>query len=289
MIGVFDSGYGGLTILKAIIAKLPNYSYIYFGDNAKSPYGSRSAEEITELTWQGVEYLFEQACLPDRQGCPLVILGCNTASAVALRPIQQELLPKKYPDHQVLGIVVPTIEQITGVGWNEGVRHLDPRVSDTLVGTVVGILGTEQTVKSQAYVQEIHKRNPTITVIQQSCPELVPLIEAGAPAGEIKPVIENCLQQLFAQNNTISSVVLACTHYILIEDLIRATLPAHIKLFDQPRVVAESLATYLTRHPEIEAHLDKSQQRIFITTGDPIEVSRLSTHYFGEPLKFSRV
>lgn len=273
MIGVFDSGYGGLTILKAIIAKLTNYSYLYFGDNAKSPYGSRSAEEITEFTWQGVEYLFQQ-------GCPLIILGCNTASAVALRPIQQEFLPKKYPDRRVLGIIVPTIEQITGVGWHQ------TAVPGQTEPTTVGILGTEQTIKSQAYVQEIHKRNPSVTVVQQSCPELVPLIEAGVPAEEIKPVIESCLKQLFAQANHIKSVVLACTHYTLIEDLIRVALPANVQLFDQPTVVAQSLATYLTHHPEIVARLDKAKQHTFITTGDHTEVSRLSTHYFGKPLKY---
>lgn len=277
MIGVFDSGYGGLTILKAIIAKLPEYSYMYLGDNAKSPYGSRPAEEITDLTWRGVEYLFQQ-------GCPLVILGCNTASAVALRPIQQKLLPEKYPDRRVLGIIVPTIEQITGVGWHEGVRYLHAKTTHT-----VGILGTEQTVKSQAYVQEIHKRNPSITVVQQSCPELVPLIEAAAPVEEIRPIIESCLKQLIIQNNAISSVVLACTHYTLIGNLIRVAIPSNVQLFDQPHIVAKSLAQYLDRHPEIEARLDRTQQHRFLTTGDPTQVSRLSTHYFGEPVTFSKV
>lgn len=275
MIGVFDSGYGGLTILSAIIKKLPQYSYLYLGDNARAPYGPRSAEEITEFTWQGVEYLF-------KQGCPLVILACNTASAAALRTIQQQLLPRyerarlaeappQAGRRRVLGIIVPTIEQIS---------------ANT---RTVGVLGTEATIDSHVYVDAIKKLHPHVTVIQQSCPKLVPLIEEGSHPAETTPVIKQYLDQLFAQNSAIDTVVLACSHYSLIKDLIRQQLPPSIKIFDQPGVVATSLADYLDRHPEITARLDQTGRREFVTTGDAQEVSDIGSGYLKELVRFTNI
>ncbi|MBI4021732.1 MAG: aspartate/glutamate racemase family protein, partial [Candidatus Andersenbacteria bacterium] len=202
MIGVFDSGFGGLTILRVLVDRLPRYSYVYLGDNARMPFGSRTADDVFALTWHGVDYLF-------RRGCALVILACNTASAVCLRRIQQEELPAQYPDRRVLGIVVPTIEQITGVNWE--VRKAVP-VGQTDVRSV-GVLATTQTVRSQAYPHEIRKRRPSIRVVQQACPRLAALIEAGAQQTKLRREIKKCLAALYqAAGNDIDAILLGCTH-----------------------------------------------------------------------------
>ncbi len=263
MIGVFDSGFGGLTILKELLAKMPEYDFVYLGDNARNPYGPRSAEEIFLFTLEGIEELFSR-------GCPLVILACNTSSANALRRIQQEVLPEKYPDRRVLGILVPTIEQLEA-------------------GSVVGILATEATVRSNAYVKEAAEKNPSAMIVQQACPNLVPLIERGASGEELQTEVRGYVEALIAQNPKIETVLLGCTHYALIADHISQELPKGVKLLGQSAIVAEALADYLARHPEIDQRLTKGGSRTFLTTGDANEVSRLGSKFFGDPIQFENV
>lgn len=278
MIGLFDSGYGGLTILHGILDELPEYSCLYLGDNARAPYGSRSSEEIFEFTKQGVDYLFSH-------GCALVILACNTASASALRKIQQEVLPAQYPDKKVLGILVPTIEQITGVPWKQTSHSMS-----ALGVASVGVLATEATVKSNSYADEIHKRNPSIRVFQQACPGLVEAIEAGEDVYVITTMVSGYVAQLKKQvppnAAPISAILLGCTHYALIADLITKLLPPEVRLYEQPRIVATSLKKYLAAHPEIEQKLDRKKERIFVTTGNSNDVSAQSQKYFGQSIQF---
>lgn len=281
MIGLFDSGYGGLTILQGMVKALPQYSYMYLGDNARAPYGSRSSEEIFAFTRQGVEYLFAH-------GCELIVLACNTASATALRRLQKEVLPQKYPDKKILGILVPTIEQITGVPWQQ-ITH-----SMSAIGVAtVGVLATEATVQSGAYAEEIHKRNSSIQVLQQSCPGLVEAIEAGEDESVLRTLVQGYLDQLYAQApggaESLSAILLGCTHYALIADLIRSQLPAHVHIYEQPQIVANSLKKYLEVHPEIAQGLDQSGQRQFFTTGDPADINHHSARYFGAPITFSQI
>lgn len=282
MIGVFDSGYGGLTILRALIKELPQYSYWYLGDTKRAPYGDRTTQEIYEFTRQGVDYLF-------KQGSTLVILACNTASAVALRKLQQEWLPTHYPDRRILGILVPTVEQITGVPWaskNQG-------VSATAGTITIGVLGTAQTIISRAYELEIHKRNPSLRVIQQACPGLVETIEAGEDEDALAALVKNCVDQLQEQASTsgtkLSAVLLGCTHYELIAGIIRQQLPPSVRLYNQPAIVAASLATYLTRNTDLAAKLEQTGERVFLTTGDPVHTSQHSARYFGEAINFEPV
>lgn len=278
MIGVFDSGYGGLTIVRALIERLPQYSYVYLGDNARAPYGSRPAEEIYEFTRQGVEYLF-------KRGCPLVILACNTASANALRRLQQEWLPQAYPNRRVLGILVPTVEQITGVPW----RHIEP-ITTPLVAQAftVGVLATEQTVASDAYPKEIHKRNATLKVVQQACPDLTNLIEDGADTATLLHAIQKHVQALRQKIEPaqISAVLLGCTHYALVADDIKQLLPADVRVYEQPTIVAESLAAYFRLHAELESSLQRGGERTYITTGDAAIVATRATKFLGQPVLF---
>lgn len=259
MIGIFDSGDGGLPTLHAVRKILPQYDYLYLGDHARAPYGSRSQAEILEFTWQAVKYLFEQ-------GCVLVILACNTASANALRRIQQERLPalreglglpETFPDRRVLGVLVPTVEQIA-----EG------------EGNTVLVLGTAATVKSGAYLTEVQKRNSHRRILQQACPDLVPLIEANAPSEKIHTALDRYLGSLSLSLSPGDVVMLGCTHFELIRELIAAHLPDGVKCYGQSAIVAKSLLTYLGRHPELEQRLTRGQSVHYFTTGDPQALSR---------------
>lgn len=230
-IGVFDSGYGGLTVLKDIRERLPQYDYIYLGDNARAPYGSRSFEVIYDYTWQAVQSLFEQ-------GCSLVILACNTASAKALRNIQQKQLPQIEGTKRVLGVIRPSTE-ILGELTKSG--H-------------VGILATEGTVKSGSYVIELEKFAPEITVVQRSCPMWVPLVENNefrSPGGTY--FLQQDLIGLLEQDPKIDTILLGCTHYPILKTILESLLPSHIKVVSQGPLVAERLDDYLSRHPEIAA------------------------------------
>jgi glutamate racemase len=226
-IGVFDSGFGGLTVLREIELQLPEFDYLYLGDNARSPYGSRSFETVYEYTLEAVRWLFGQ-------GCPLIILACNTASAKALRSIQQNDLARIAPDNRVLGVIRPVTEQ---VGTISSSGH-------------IGIFGTAGTVNSQSYVIEINRYFPEVTVTQEACPMWVPLVENGEAASEGADFfIRQHIDRLCGADPLIDTVVLGCTHYPLLEEKIRKYLPPSITLVSQGAIVARSLEAYLARHP----------------------------------------
>lgn len=243
-IGIFDSGYGGLTILHKIREKMPQYDYIYLGDNARAPYGPRSFEIVYRFTLQAVEKLFSM-------GCHLVILACNTASAKALRSIQQHDLPLIDPDRRVLGVIRPTVEAIDGM---------------TRTGHV-GVLATSGTVKSQSYALEIHKLYPGITVTSLACPMWVPLIEYGEYENEGADFfIKKYIDAIFAQDNLIDTLILGCTHYPIVADKIKRHLPGGVRLVQQGEHVAESLAGYMKRHPDMDNRCTKNGRTQFFTT-----------------------
>ncbi len=243
-IGVFDSGYGGLTVFKEIVRHLPKHDYIYLGDNARVPYGNRTFETVYQYTLECVNHLFEM-------GCSLVILACNTASAKALRTIQQIDLPKEKELRRVLGVIRPTSE-IIGTLTHSG--H-------------VGIFATQGTVESQSYVLEVKKFFPDINIYQEACPMWVPLVENNehnSPGADyfIKKHIDNLLKQ----SSSIDTILLACTHYPLLENKIQHFLPPSIKLVSQGEIVARSLVDYLKRHPEIDELCAKNEIISFYTT-----------------------
>jgi glutamate racemase len=263
-IGIFDSGYGGLTVFRSIADQLPGYDYIYLGDNARAPYGNRSFHTIHQYTWECVQMLF-------KMGCPLVILACNTASAKALRTIQQQDLQKEYPAKRVLGVIRPTAEVI---GQYTQTKE-------------IGVLGTKGTVQSGSYLIEINHFFPDINVYQQACPLWVPLIENGEynkPGADY--FVKKYLDQVLAQSDQIDTLLLACTHYPLLQEKIKAYLPGHIKVIAQGDIVAKSLQDYLHRHPEMEKKLSKNATQQFFTTSDDTEdFDHHASLFFSEQVK----
>lgn len=243
-IGVFDSGYGGLTILNKIREALPEYDYIYLGDNARTPYGTRSFEIVYEFTLQAVSKLFEM-------GCHLVILACNTASAKALRSIQMNDLPGMDPERRVLGVIRPTVECI---GEMTRSRH-------------IGLLATAGTVKSESYPMEVHKLFPDIKVNGVACPMWVPLVENNeAQSDGTDYFVRKYIDQLLKKDAQIDAVILGCTHYPLLLPKIQKYIPEHIRVIAQGEYVAESLKDYLHRHPEMDAKCTKNGSCLFYTT-----------------------
>jgi len=244
MLGVFDSGYGGLTILKAIHERLPLLSTAYLGDNARAPYGARAPEEILAFTREGVRFLFDR-------GCPLVILACNTASADALRVIQQTMLPNAYPDRRVLGVIRPTAEAL---GKKTAPQH-------------VGIFATPATAASGAYVRELAHLGH-LQIAQQACPGLADAVERGEThSPETAALVKKFAKKLLEKDPAIETVLLGCTHYPLVLPLFRAALPPNVAIIVQGPIVAEKLADYLLRHPKMDSSLDKSGARECFTTG----------------------
>lgn len=261
-IGVFDSGYGGLTILTELKKSLPQYDYLYLGDNARSPYGTRSFEVVYEFTLQAVEFLFAQ-------GCELIILACNTASAKALRSIQQNVLPLKYPGKRVLGVIRPTSELI---GDFSKTKH-------------IGIVATEGTVKSESYLIEIAKFFPEIRVSQQSCPIWVPLIENTLHESEGgKWFIQQDIFQLLDKDEEIDTILLACTHYPLIKHIIEKEISNKVKVISQGEIVANSLQDYLVRHPEIEIKCSRGAKTHFLTTENASDFNRKASQFYFEQI-----
>ncbi len=279
MIGLFDSGYGGLTILNEFIKKIPKYSYIYLGDNKRAPYGSRTKKEIFRYTLAGIEFLFSQ-------GCSLVIIACNTSSANALRKIQQEILPNKYPKNKVLGIFIPTIEKITGVKWNGNKNRKSKKT--------LAIFATSATVKSKAYIRETHKRDNSIQIIQQSCPMLVSLIESG-DLKNINNKIKNYTEKLQLKMKQLKIswppdyLLLGCTHYALIKKNIQKFFPKNTKIYNQGKITAKSLIKYIKKHPEINLKINKRKQITFLTTGNPYKVSKIASKFFKEEILWKKV
>lgn len=262
-IGVFDSGYGGLTVLKEIEATLPQYDYIYLGDNARSPYGTRSFETVYEYTLQCVQWLFSR-------GCPLVILACNTASAKALRSIQQNDLQRVDASKRVLGVIRPTSEIIGQF---------------TKTGNV-GILATNGTVISNSYPIEIEKFFPEVKVFQEACPMWVPLVENNeynSPGADY--FIQKNIDNLLNQSDNIDIILLACTHYPLLMDKIKEAVPQHVSVLSQGEIVANSLKEYLQKHTEIAEKCSKNAQVSFFTTDSAADFDAHGAVFYGKPVK----
>jgi glutamate racemase len=261
-IGVFDSGYGGLTIMKEIVQKLPHYDFIYLGDNARAPYGNRSFDTVYHYTLQCVQWFFEQ-------GCPLVVLACNTASAKALRTIQQNDLQRIAPGNRVLGVIRPTTEVIG--------NYTESRS--------IGILGTNGTVQSGSYEIEIRKFFPDVKVHQEACPMWVPLIENNEHHGKgADYFVKKHLEHLMESAPDIDTILLACTHYPLMMEKIKEYAPIDTTIISQGEIVANSLADYLRRHPEMDQQLSKGSSKQFYTTDSPEDFNNKGSLFFGEAL-----
>ncbi|MCR5679543.1 MAG: glutamate racemase [Prevotella sp.] len=261
-IGIFDSGYGGLTILHGIRQLLPQYDYLYLGDNARAPYGPRSFDVVYEFTRQAVHHLFER-------GCQLVILACNTASAKALRTIQQHDLPQWDPQRRVLGIIRPTAEVI---GQLTQSRH-------------VGIVATEGTILSNSYTLEIQKLHPGLSVVGQACPMWVPLVEMGeATSPGADYFVRQGIDRLLQQDPMIDAVILGCTHYPLLLPKIRQFMPSHVRIIPQGHYVARSLADYLSRHPEMEQRCSAHGNTNYLTTENPRKFREQAQLFLQSPI-----
>ena len=266
-IGIFDSGYGGLTILHGIRQLLPEYDYLYLGDNARAPYGPRSFDVVYEFTRQAVVRLFEM-------GCHLVILGCNTASAKALRTIQQNDLPKIDPERRVLGIIRPTAEVIGNLTTS---KH-------------VGVLATEGTIKSESYDLEIHKLFPDIKVSGVACPFWAPLVEyneADSPGADY--FVKKRIDEIMRKDSDIDTIILGCTHYPLLMPKILKYLPAGVRVVPQGEYVAESLKQYLERHPNIEAKCSKGAGVHYLTTENPNKFKEQAQIFLHEPVEVENI
>ncbi len=262
-IGIFDSGYGGLTVLKEITAKLPQYDYIYLGDNARAPYGNRSFETVYHYTLECVQWFF-------KRGCPLVVLACNTASAKALRTIQQNDLPKIDSSKRVLGVIRPTAEVIGNFSQSKK----------------IGVMGTSGTVNSGSYILEIENFFPDLKVYQQACPMWVPLVENNEYTSDgADYFIKKYIDELLDQSAAIDTILLACTHYPLLIDKVKEFSPADMTILSQGEIVATSLSDYLQRHPEIETRITKTGSKEFYTTDSPEDFDNHATHFFGQAVK----
>lgn len=266
-VGIFDSGYGGLTIYREIQALLPQYSYLYLGDNARTPYGTRSFDVVYEFTLECVKYLFSQ-------GCHLVILACNTASAKALRSIQQINLPAISSHKRVLGIIRPTVETIGEVTAS---RH-------------VGVLATEGTIKSNSYPLEIKKLFPDIVVTGEACPMWVPLVETCehmSPGADY--FIQRHIDNLLSRDSQIDTIILGCTHYPMLIDKIKKYVPQGIKVLTQGAAVAASLKNYFERHPEIDHLCAKGGERRFCTTESDSRFREQASRYLEQHINVEHV
>jgi glutamate racemase len=268
-IGVFDSGYGGLTILKELLRHIPQYDFIYLGDNARNPYGGRSFEVVYHYTLEAVKYLFAQ-------GCPLIILACNTASAKALRNIQQLDLPKIAPDKRVLGVIRPSVEKVGEITKN---GH-------------VGVLGTVGTVVSESYPVELQKWSggKVKHTVQEACPMWVPIVEnneIGTPGADY--FIEKNISNLIRKDPVIDTLILGCTHYPLLLQSIRKYLPVNIQILDQGTIVSEKLVEYLKRHPEMQSLLSQGGSIRYLTTESSSIFEEKASLFLDKPLKAEQV
>ncbi len=266
-IGIFDSGYGGLTILHGIRQLLPQYDYLYLGDNARAPYGPRSFDVVYAFTRQAVMKLFEM-------GCHLIILGCNTASAKALRTIQQHDLPQSYPGRRVLGVIRPTAEVIGDLTQS---RH-------------VGVLATEGTIRSESYNLEIQKLHPDITVTGVACPFWVPLVEyneADSPGADY--FVKKRIDEIMRKDPQIDTIILGCTHYPILMPKILKYLPAGVRIVPQGEYVAESLQQYLLRHPQMEQMCSREATVRYLTTENPEKFKESAQVFLHEPIDVEKV
>jgi glutamate racemase len=279
MIGVFDSGFGGLTVLDSLLKALPQYDYVFLADNARAPYGARSLDVIYEFTLESVEWLFDE-------GCTLVLLACNTASTRALRNLQQLHLPKHRPDRRVLGVVRPSVEALAGLlpGAVPGRTPPSPATG------VVAVLGTESTIVSDSYGIELRKLAPHLELIQQACPLWVPLVEAGELDGPgTEWFLRRSLEPVLDSGRRPQRILLGCTHYPLLLPAIRRLVPTELEILAQGEVVAPRLGAWLERHPEQEARLGRSGLRRFVTTDDAAWFSARGEKLLGRPLTAERI
>jgi glutamate racemase len=266
-IGIFDSGYGGLTILKEITALLPDYDYMYMGDNARAPYGPLPFQTVYEYTLQAVEWFFSQ-------GCSLVVLACNTASAKALRSIQQRDLPLLGADKRVLGVIRPTAEVI---GDYTSSQH-------------VGILGTQGTVSSGSYLLEIEKFFPGIAVTQEACPTWVDLVENNEYNSDLADgPVKMHLEKILSTDPKIDTLLLACTHYPLLIDKIKLFVPGNVRIISQGKLIAVSLNEYLDRHPEIRSKCSLGGSVTFFTTGEPLSFDSHTSNFYGKAVTSTHI
>lgn len=277
MIGVFDSGHGGLTVLRALLQRFPGQDFVYFGDHANAPYGNRPSQAIVALTEAAVARLFAV-------GCGLVVLGCNTATCVAARTLQREWLPRSpYADtHNVLGIVAPTVEAATQTPWGQ----TTPQYPQKYNSDVIAVFGTQRTIASQAYPEEIRKRCPKVTVVQQVCADLAGAIEADAEQDVLDGIVKASVEGLLAKTEGAPPhrAILGCTHYPLVEGLFRRHLPPFTRLLSQPDVVADSLEDYLARHPRYRGAGTGSLR--LLTSGRPDEVSKFARVFWPDGAAF---
>jgi glutamate racemase len=279
MIGVFDSGFGGLTVHRALMEALPDRDFIYLGDNRNAPYGMRPPIDVLNLTCAALERLFAE-------GCTLAVVACNTASTVALRWIQQQWLPVRRREdgvaRNVIGIVVPTIEAATGMGWDDGGTALQ----GTTLSSTIAVFGTRRTVETECYPTEIRKRRPDITVVQQACPDLAGSIERGSPREHLRELVERYVSDLLKRLGTAPEcVILGCTHYPLVADLFAAALPPGVRMVHQPDATARALKAYLGRHPEYDG--SHTGRHTFLSTGFPAEALPLIEKFWGDKLPFA--
>jgi len=265
-IGVFDSGLGGLTVLSALRGAMPMQDFLYLGDNANAPYGEKTPEEVSALTRAAVERLFGR-------GCRLVLIACNTASALALRQMQQTWLPQAAPDRRVLGVFVPLIEAVSGHGWRESGQSAR-RLS-------AAFFATPATVDSGAFTREAQRLAPGLTIIEQGCPGLVEALEAG---GDPAPAVRAAVGAVLARGVP-ELALLGCTHYPLAEASFRTALPDGMPILSQPDIVAHSLAAYLDRHPQFRGGTGRLE---CLTTGTPAQVSARAAALFGDFPAFSQ-
>ncbi len=286
-IGIFDSGFGGLTIFRRLAKELPKYDYIYLGDSARAPYGSRSQDLVFEFTRQAVDYLF-------KQDCELIILACNTASAEALKKIQQEWLPNNYPERRVLGVIRPTAEEaIYPVKSRKaGAAKQQFNGVEITKNNKIGVIGTEGTVSSGAYIREIKNQSASwrtkIEVFQQACPLLVPIIEAGGHnEGKLDLILKRYLKPLI--DKKIDTLILGCTHYPIIKNKIKKIVGKKIRIISQEEIIGPKLKDYLKRHPEIEKKLSKTNKKIFLTTDLTERFQKLGSKIFGKKIYPKRI
>ena len=282
MIGIFDSGLGGLTVLGALTRRFPHLAFTYLGDHANVPYGNRSSAEIIDLTRAGVETLFER-------GCGLVVLGCNTATAIAARHLQRNWLPTTHwreKGHNVVGIVAPTVEAATQTPW----AVTTPQYPQKYLTDLIVVFGTTRTIASNVYAEEIRKRCPKVRVIQEACSDLAGAIEAEAPEAELERLVKHSVEAALAhaQGEAPYRAILGCTHFPLVEHLFKAHLPASTRILSQPEIVADSLEDYLARHPHFTPEGEAATLTL-LTTGDPEAISKRAHIFCNDVLTFSAV
>ncbi len=280
MIGIFDSGLGGLTVLRELIARFPNADFVYLADHAHVPYGNRTADDIVELTRRSVEDLFER-------GARLALLGCNTATAVALRRLQQQWLPSSRwaGTHNVLGIVAPTVEAATQTPW----AVTSPQYPQKYNTDTIAVFGTLRTINSGVYAEEIRKRCPKVTVVQQICSELAGAIEAKQPEAMLEALVVEGVAGVMHQTASMPPhrAILGCTHFPLVEHLFRRHLPPFTRILSQPEVVADSFEDYLVRRPNYLAD-DDGGRLTLLTTGDPDDVSAKARVFWPDVALFAK-